>query len=48
MDAVLRKLSLLFARLYAGEGHPSIPSEQLLKARVLRALYDVRSEHTLL
>jgi len=44
VDAVLQKLSPLFDRLYAGEGRPSIPPEQLLKARVLTALYSVRSE----
>jgi hypothetical protein len=44
VDAVLQKLSPLFDDLYAGEGRPSIPPEQLLKARVLTALYSVRSE----
>src|SRR5271167_1371307 len=44
VDAVLQKLSPLFDALYAGEGRPSIPPEQLLKARVLTALYSVRSE----
>lgn len=44
VDAVLKKLSPLFDALYAGEGRPSIPPEQLLKARVLTALYSVRSE----
>ncbi len=44
VDAVLQKLSALFDELYAGEGRPSIPPEQLLKARVLTALYSVRSE----
>ena len=44
VDTVLRKLSPLFDLLYAGEGRPSIPPEQLLKARVLTALYSVRSE----
>jgi transposase len=44
VDQVLQKLSPLFDRLYAGEGRPSIPPEQLLKARVLTALYSVRSE----
>lgn len=44
VDAVLQKLSPLFDKLYAGEGRPSIPPEQLLKARVLTALYSVRSE----
>ena len=44
MDAVLQKLSPLFDELYADEGRGSIPPEQLLKARVLTALYSVRSE----
>jgi transposase len=44
MDAVLQKLSPLFDEIYAGEGRGSIPPEQLLKARVLTALYSVRSE----
>jgi transposase len=44
VDAVLLKLSPLFDQLYANEGRCSIPPEQLLKARVLTALYSVRSE----
>jgi len=44
VDAVLQKLSPLFDELYAAEGRGSIPPEQLLKARVLTALYSVRSE----
>lgn len=44
VDAVLKKLSPLFDDLYAKEGRASIPPEQLLKARVLTALYSVRSE----
>ena len=44
VDAVLQRLSSLFDALYADEGRPSIPPEQLLKARVLTALYSVRSE----
>src|SRR5579885_1723247 len=44
VDAVLQKLSPLFDELYARDGAPSIPPEQLLKARVLTALYSVRSE----
>lgn len=44
VDEVLQKLSPLFDQLYAGEGRPSIPPEQLLKARLLMALYSVRSE----
>src|SRR2546426_2189559 len=44
VDAVLQKLSPRFDELYAAEGRDSIPPEQLLKARVLTALYSVRSE----
>lgn len=44
MDAVLKKLSPMFDGLYAEDGRNSIPPEQLLKARVLTALYSVRSE----
>ena len=43
-DKVLAKLSPLFDELYADEGRPSIPPEQLLKSRILMALYSVRSE----
>jgi transposase len=44
VDAVLKRLSSLFDELYEELGRPSIPPEQLLKARVLTALYSVRSE----
>lgn len=44
VDAVLQKLSPLFEELYADEGRASFTPEQLLKARVLTALYSVRSE----
>jgi len=44
VDAVLKKLSPPFDALSAQEGRASIPPEQLLKARVLMALYTVRSE----
>ena len=44
VDAVLQKLSPLFDELYAADGRDSIPPEQLLKARLLMALYSVRSE----
>lgn len=43
-DEALSRLSPHFDELYAEEGRPSIPPEQLLKARVLMALYSVRSE----
>lgn len=44
VDQVLAKLSPLFDELYAAAGRPSIPPEQLLKSRILMALYSVRSE----
>lgn len=44
VDKILAKLSPLFDDLYAKEGRPSIPPEQLLKSRLLIALYSVRSE----
>jgi len=44
VDAVLQRLSPLFDELYADDGRDSIPPEQLLKARLLMALYSVRSE----
>ena len=44
IDALLRKLPPLFEWLYQQLGRPSIPPEQLLKARLLMALYSVRSE----
>ena len=42
-DSILKKLALLFDALYEELGRPSIPPEQLLKARVLTALYTIRS-----
>jgi transposase len=44
VDVVLTKLSRKFDELYADEGRPSIPPEQLIKSRILMALYSVRSE----
>src|ERR1700742_1115787 len=44
VDKVLAKLSPEFDELYSEEGRPSIPPEQLLKSRILMALYSVRSE----
>lgn len=44
VDKILAKLSPLFDQLYSQEGRPSIPPEQLLKSRLLIALYSVRSE----
>src|SRR5436309_15457623 len=35
VDVVLKKLSREFDELYADEGRPSIPPEQLIKSRIL-------------
>src|SRR5262252_8613095 len=43
-DAQLVQLSGVFDRMYAQGGRPSIPPEALLKAKLLMALYTVRSE----
>jgi transposase len=47
IDAVLKGLSPLFDEMYAKWGRPSIPPERLLKAKVLQALYTIRSENLL-
>lgn len=43
-DRVLKGLSSEFEALYAANGRPSIPPEQLLKGQLLMALYSVRSD----
>jgi transposase len=48
VDEVLRDLSPLFAEMYARDGRPSIPPERLLKAKMLQALYTIRSENLLI
>ena len=48
VDDVLRDLSPLFDEMYAELGRPSIPPERLLKAKVLQALFTVRSEALLM
>ena len=45
IDQVLRDMGGLFDDMYAQQGRPSIPPERLLKAKVLIALYSVRSEN---
>lgn len=47
-DRVLQELSPQFAQLYATQGRPSVPPEQLLRALLLQALYTVRSERLLI
>ncbi|MDP0501672.1 MAG: IS5 family transposase [Verrucomicrobiota bacterium JB022] len=44
VDAVLVELEDEFEQMYAELGRPSIPPERLLKAKVLCALYSVRSD----
>jgi transposase len=45
---VFKDLSRSFAALYAREGRPSIPPEQLLSALLLQAFYGIRSERQLM
>lgn len=45
IDEVLRRMSPAFDAMYASHGRPSIPPERLLKAKVLIALFSVRSEN---
>lgn len=48
MEPVLVELSPRFDALYAEDGRPSIPPEQLLRALLLQVLYTVRSERQLM
>jgi transposase len=45
---VLGELNRSFGKLYASEGRPSIPPEQLLSALLLQAFYSIRSERQLM
>jgi transposase len=45
---VLVDMNRTFAKMYADEGRPSIPPEQLLSALLLQAFYGVRSERQLM
>ena len=45
---VLGELNRSFGRLYASEGRPSIPPEQLLSALLLQVFYGIRSERQLM
>src|SRR2546425_11606443 len=47
-DVVLKRLSPRFSRMYAAQGRPSIPPEQMLRALLLQILYTVRSERQLM
>lgn len=48
VDEALGGLSPLFDELYALGGRPAIPPERLRKAKVLQALYTIRSENLLI
>ena len=48
VDLALAELSRTFNKLYARDGRPSIPPEQLLRALLLQPLYTVRSERQLM
>ncbi len=45
---VLGELNRSLGKLYASEGRPSIPPEQLLSALLLQVLYGIRSERQLM
>lgn len=45
---VLKELSRSLGHLYASEGRPSIPPEQLLSALMLQVFYGIRSERQLI
>jgi len=45
---VLNELNRSLSRLYASEGRPSIPPEQLLSALLLQVFYGIRSERQLM
>lgn len=44
LEVVLREMDEHFEEMYAESGRPSIPPERLLLAKVLMALYTIRSE----
>ena len=48
MRDVFKQMSRGFSALYAREGRPSIPPEQLLAALLLQAFYGIRSERQLM
>ena len=45
---VLSELSRGLGQLYASEGRPSVPPEQLLSALLLQVFYGIRSERQLM
>jgi hypothetical protein len=47
-DQALDRLNPTFGKLYAAEGRPSVPPDQLPLASLLQAFYGIRSERLLL
>ncbi|MEY2645486.1 MAG: hypothetical protein RLZZ611_2135 [Cyanobacteriota bacterium] len=47
-DQALDQLNPTFCQLYASEGRPSVPPEQLLLASLLQAFHGIRSARLLL
>jgi transposase len=47
-DQATGRLNPTLCRLYASEGRPSVPPEQLLLSSLLQAFYGIRSERLLL
>jgi transposase len=45
---VLKELSHSLGKLYASEGRPSVPPEQLFSALLLQVFYGIRSEQQLM
>ena len=45
---VLKELTHSLGKLYAGDGRPSVPPEQLLSALLLQVFYGLRSERQLM
>jgi transposase len=48
LKPVFERLDPLFDELYANNGRPSIPPEQLVRALILQRLYGIRSERQLI
>lgn len=48
VDRALEEMSRDFSRMYAREGRPSVPPEQMLRSLVLQVLYSIRSERLLI
>lgn len=48
MRAVFADMNSAFAALYASEGRPPIPPEQLLSALLLQVFYGIRPERQLM